>query len=146
MKQQRKKVESESGSEPLALAFAPDEDGDGSVHFGDVVVAPAAWGDPAAFGTVPVTFELPVAVTSGGQPLFITISDAEFQGSVDALGLVDPITLHGQLSVDDIVRAAVELAGFDEAGTLALLAGVWGFDPAQPPDWVPIEAALDVAP
>ena len=33
----------------------------------------------------------------------------------------------------------------DEAGTLALLGGVWGFDPADPPQWVPIVAELTVS-
>ncbi|MCA9710616.1 MAG: hypothetical protein KDK70_32540, partial [Myxococcales bacterium] len=129
-------------AEPMALVFAPDEDADGSVAFDQLVHASVMSGGPADFVTVPVTFALPVALASGGQPLTITVADAVLRGHVDADGLADPVVLDGQLSVDDIVHAAVALAGFDEAGTLALLAGVWGFDPADPPAWVPIEAAL----
>lgn len=131
--------------EPAALVFAPDGDGDGSVRFDELVYAQVIEGDAAAFRTARVELELPVALGSGGgEPLSITVAEAELSGSVDANGLVHPVTLDGQLSVDDIVRAAIELAGFDEAGTLALLGGVWGFDPANPPQWVPIVAELAV--
>ncbi|WP_266219482.1 hypothetical protein [Paraliomyxa miuraensis] len=130
--------------QPQALAFAPDRDGDGSVGFDDVVYAPVVEGDASAFRTALVSFDLPVGATSGGQELHITIAQAELSGSVGAEGIANPVVLDGQLSVDDIVTAAIELAGFDEAGTLALLGGVWGFDPANPPQWVPIEAELTV--
>jgi len=132
--------------EPEALAFGPDPDGDGSVRFAELTYAPVVSGDAAAFDTARVTFELPVGSTAGGQPLTITIGDAELSGSVDEAGVVHPLVLEGQISVDDIVTAAIELAGFDEAGTLALLGGVWGFDPQEPPEWVPLEAELTVEP
>ncbi len=131
-------------AEPEALAFAPDPEADGSVGFADVVYAPVVAGDAAAFRTAYVGFELPVGKTSGGQPLTITMAQVELSGSVDATGIVHPLVLDGQMSVDDIVAAAIALGGFDEAGTLALLAGVWGFDPSRPPEWVPIEAELTV--
>lgn len=130
--------------DPMALVLAPDEDGDGSVGFEDLVYAPVVSGDATAFRTAAIGFELPVALSSGGEPLFITIAEAELSGQVNAMGIVDPVVLDGQISVDDIVHAAIELAGFDEAGTLALLGGVWGFDPAHPPQWVPIEAELAI--
>ncbi len=130
--------------EPMALVMAPDDDGDGSVGFDQLVHAPVSAGDAAGFRTVPVSFELPVALSSGGEPLFITIAQAELSGTVDESGIVHPVVLDGQISVDDIVQAAIVLAGFDEAGTLALLGGVWGFDPAQPPEWVPLVAELTI--
>jgi hypothetical protein len=130
--------------EPAALVVAPDGDGDGSVSHVDLVHAPVVEGDAIAFRTAPVGFPLPVGRTAGGKPLTIAIENAELSGSVGATGIVSPVVLEGQLSVDDIVTAAIELAGFDEAGTLALLGGVWGFDPADPPEWVPIEAELTI--
>lgn len=130
--------------DPAALVLAPDGDGDGSVGYADLVHAPVVEGDAAAFRTAAVRFELPVGTTAGGKALTITIAQAELSGSVDAAGIVHPLVLDGQLEVADIVTAAIELAGFDEAGTLALLGGVWGFDPAQPPEWVAIEAELTV--
>lgn len=130
--------------EPAALVLAPDGDGDGSVSHVDVVHAKVVEGGAAGFRTERVGFELPVGRTAGGKLLTITIAEAELSGSVDAAGLVHPVVLDGQLEVGDIVAAAIELAGFDEAGTLALLGGVWGFDPASPPEWVPLEAELTV--
>jgi hypothetical protein len=108
------------------------------------VYAAVTSGDAAGFRTAQVGFELPVGMTAGGQALTITIEQAELSGSVDGTTLLHPVVLEGQLSVEDIVTAAIELGGFDEAGTLALLGGVWGFDPADPPEWVPIEAELTV--
>lgn len=131
--------------EPMALVLAPDGDGDGSVRFDELVYAQVVQGDEAGFDTAPVELELPVALSSGGTALTITVGQAVLSGRLDADGLVSPITLDGQLRVDDIVKAAIELAGFDEAGTLALLGGVWGFDPADPPQWVPIVAELTVS-
>ena len=106
--------------------------------------AAVAEGEATGFRSEPVGFPLPVGRTSGGKPLTIEIAQAKLSGSVGATGIVSPVVLEGQLSVDDIVTAAIELAGFDEAGTLALLGGVWGFDPADPPEWVPIEAELTI--
>src|SRR5690606_8636241 len=76
--------------EPEALAFGPDPDGDGSVRFAELTYAPVVSGDAAAFDTARVTFELPVGSTAGGQPLTITIGDAELSGSVDEAGVVHP--------------------------------------------------------
>lgn len=130
--------------EPAALVLGPDDDGDGSVSHADLVYAPVVEGDPAAFRTAAVGFPLPVGRTAGGELLTIAVANAELSGSVGATGIVSPVVLEGQLSVADIVTAGIELAGFDEAGTLALLGGVWGFDPADPPEWVPIEAELTI--
>jgi len=136
--------EAETPEQIAALVFAPDGDGDGSVGYADLVHATVVEGDATAFRTEPVGFPLPVGRTSGGKPLTIAIAEAELSGSIGATGIVSPVVLEGQLSVDDIVTVAIELAGFDEAGTLALLGGLWGFDPAEPPEWVPIEAELTI--
>ena len=34
--------------------------------------------------------------------------------------------------------------GLEAPFPVALLGGVWGFDPADPPEWVPIEAELTI--
>jgi hypothetical protein len=130
--------------EPAALVFAPDGDGDGSVSHADLVYAAVVEGDAMGFYTAAVAFELPVGRTPGGKPLTITVAGAELSGAVDLGGVVHPLVLEGYLEVADIVTAATELAGFDETGTLALLGGVWGFDPADPPQWVEIEAELTI--
>ncbi len=128
--------------QPAALVFAPDDDGDGSVDHERLVYAQVTEGDAAGFITARVTFELPVALSSGGDPLSITVSEATFAGRVEGGALVDPVVLEAQLSIDDIVAAAIELAGFDEVGTLELLGGIWGFDPANPPETAPMLAEL----
>jgi hypothetical protein len=127
---------------PEALVFAPDPDADGSVAFDRLVKAPVARREAQEFSTEPVTFDLPVAVGSGGTRLSITLSRVVLHGRLEAGRRVGALSIEGELSVEDLVTAAIELAGFDEAGTLKILGGVWGFDPDVPPKWLPIEAAL----
>ncbi len=52
--------------------------------------------------------------------------------------------LEGRLSVTDLIDALVTLAGFEPTGAAETLAGVLGFDPANPPDDVPFRATLTV--
>ena len=42
----------------------------------------------------------------------------------------------------DLVDALVALAGFEAGGAAETLAGILGFDPADPPESVPFEATL----
>ncbi|MCH9682828.1 MAG: hypothetical protein K0V04_15435 [Deltaproteobacteria bacterium] len=130
--------------DPAALAMAPDPDGDGSVAYDVLTYAPVVEGDANGFRTAPIAFDLPVALGSGSQTLYISIAEAELSGRIEDETVVSPVTLDGQISVEDIVDAAIELAGFDEAGTLALLGDVWGFDPANPPAWVPLVVELTI--
>jgi hypothetical protein len=128
--------------EPAALVFAPDPDADGSVAFDRLVHAPVARHDAKGFRTEPVTFDLPVAVGSGGTRLAITLSQVVLRGHLEAGRRVRGLAIEAQISVDDLVAAAIELAAFDEPGILVLLGRMWGFDPKAPPRWVPIEAEL----
>jgi len=131
--------------DPPALVFAPDVDRDGQVAFEDLVVAPVAQGDRAGFRTAPITFELPVSLASGGSPLFITLSNAVLRGRVGPQGLVHPLRIEAEISIEDIVAAAEALAGFDERGMHALLAGMFGFDASAVPETAPIAAELHLA-
>jgi hypothetical protein len=133
-------------TEPDALVLAPDADADGSVPFDALVHAPIAHHDAKGFATVPITFDLPVALGSGGTRLSITLSSAVLRGRIEAGRLVDPLTIEGEISIDDIVLAAIELAGFDERGTHLLLARIWGFDARDPPKTAPITAELRLEP
>ncbi len=131
-------------SEPDALVFATDEDDDGSVDHQRVVYA-AATLDGDAFETAEVAFTIPVS-TSGGDEVEVQLSQVVLSGELAGGVIGDPIHLLGQISVDDLVAALVILAGFDEAGSLLLLAGLLDFDADNPPDTVPVEALLDVQP
>ena len=132
--------------EPAALVLAPDADADGSVPFDRLVRAPIARRTAKGFTTEPVTFDLPVALGSGGTRLSITLSEVVLRGRLEAGRLVAPLTIEGQISIDDIVHAAIELAGFDERGTHMLLSRIWGFDASAPPKTAPIEAELRLEP
>ena len=56
----------------------------------------------------------------------------------------DTVKLTGKMALDDLVKALIGLAGFDEKGALKTLSGILGFDPAKPPATVPFEGSLAV--
>lgn len=121
------------------LVIAVDDDDDGVVEHDatfvtDVVVA------AGQFTATPITLEIPVALGSGGLPVAVTLRAAVFSGASNSDGFGDAIDAEGEIEIDDLVRALVELAGFDEQGALDTLASLLGFDAASPPATVPFAA------
>ena len=129
--------------EPEAIAFAVDPDDDGSVDFQRVVRGLTTSSSDTTFETEPVAFSIPVS-TSGGGTVEVELTEVVLSGEHVEGVLVDPVGLVGRISVQDLVEALVELAGFDETGSLELLSGLLDFDPANPPDTVPVEALLTI--
>ena len=130
----------------VSVVVAPDPEDDGSVRFDALAHAPVETGDAQAFETAPISLTVPVALSSGGSALSIGLSQTVISGAAGAEGLSDPVTMTGRISVDDLVLALRELAGFDEAGALQTLSGILGFDPTDPPATVPFTAEFSVAP
>lgn len=131
-------------SDPSALVVAPDADGDGSVLYTDLVRAREVSRVGDVITTEPVMLGIPVATTSGGQPLKVGLSDTVITATVTPEGLADPVLMEGRISVADLVLALQELAGFDEKGALQTLSGILGFDPDDPPSTVPFAAEIVV--
>jgi len=128
-----------------ALVFGPDPDGDGEVAFDDLVAAPLA--DPASADIVtkPVDFTMPVPdPATGDTAVLLGLSAVVVSGPVKA-GVPTALRLKGQMSVTDLVKALIDLAGFDEKGALKTLSGVLGFDPAKPPKTVPFVGDVAIA-
>jgi hypothetical protein len=132
-----------AGEGAPGLAFAADLDENGSVAFDDVAFASASvMGD--AFAVGPLSYALPIALSSGGVALDIGISGMTLSGTVVGGVMQSPILLEGDLSLPDLVAALIELAGFDEQGSYATLAPILGFDADNPPATVPVAAQLTV--
>ncbi|MCA9699328.1 MAG: hypothetical protein KC431_17515, partial [Myxococcales bacterium] len=125
------------------LAFAADVDENGSVPFDAVRHAPATL-MAEAFVTSPVQYDLPIALSSGGEHLSVGVSDMVLAGTVSGGQLQSPLQLSGALSLPDLVAALIVLAGFDEAGAYQTLAPILGFDPADPPATVAVAADVTV--
>src|SRR5690606_35848116 len=121
-----------------------DADGDGSVLYTDLVRAREVSRVGDVITTEPVMLGIPVATTSGGQPLKVGLSDTVITATVTPEGLADPVLMEGRISVADLVLALQELAGFDEKGALQTLSGILGFDPDDPPSTVPFAAEIVV--
>ncbi|MEM6289941.1 MAG: hypothetical protein AAGA54_01710 [Myxococcota bacterium] len=127
------------------LAVGSDPNGDGVIAYDDLVLARLASGDASGFTTEPVGLTIPVE-RSGGTSLQVRLVDATLEGSVVRGALADPVVISGQIRVDDLVVAMIEVGGFDEAGALSTLAGILGFDPADPPATVPFRGEFEIEP
>ena len=62
-----------------------------------------------------------------------------------ATNLASPIHAAGEIAVDDVVDVAIALAQLDRPAAVAFIAGLFGFDPGNPPSTVPFGADLDVS-
>lgn len=122
-------------------ALLAEPGGRDSARFDEVVALTLEVADDA-IAAGPFSFALPIPDPSSGA----TAAEIGLSGLAltitrdgDALG---PATLGGELSVDDLVTALVELAGFEATGARQTLAGVLGFDPEEPPETVTFSATL----
>ncbi len=121
------------------LVIAHDGDDDGIVEH-DATFATSVVIEADGFTAAPITLDIPVALGSGGSPVAVTLRDTVFSGVSSSGTFTDAIDASGELDLDDLVRALVELAGFDEQGALDTLGSLLGFDPASPPVTVPFAA------
>ena len=130
-----------------ALCLGPDVDGDGQVWFGDVSVAPLASQVSDTFATAPFDLSLPVPDPATGQEaLRLRIAQVVLTGTREADGSLLKVTLSGGIVLEDLVKALMDLAGFDQPGALKTLSGVLGFDAAKPPETVPVAGDIAFGP
>ncbi|MEZ4224880.1 MAG: hypothetical protein R3B13_28260 [Polyangiaceae bacterium] len=121
-----------------SLAIVPETRPDGKLDFRRVVIAKRGAG--AGFQTEPMSFLLPI-VAPGGTAVAADVHVQKFVVRTTE-DLAASAALAGELVLADVVQALIALAGYDEKGALATLAGVLGFDPASPPETVAFEATV----
>ena len=129
---------------PATLAFAPDLDGDGKAGYSQVIgVAVTTSG--SGFESRPVDFTMPIPDPSTGlKALTVRLTSTVVSGRFSSGLLTGPVTMKGQMSLQDLVTGLIQLAGFDEKGAYQTLAGILGFDPNKPPKTVEFEAELKI--
>ena len=136
------------GAKP-ALALAPDLEQDSKPSYRHVIHAPLDSAPPStggAFTTKAVDVQLPIpSPGSGGQAVTLGLKEMTLSGKLAANGAIQtPMRLAGKLVLKDLVKALVDLAGFDEKGAYQTLGGVLGFDPNKPPVSVKVAGDLKV--
>lgn len=131
------------GPEPRGLVWAADVDGDGVVPYSALALAPAAAGAGAGadFSTSPISLRVPLAF--GKRDRSMQMEQVVFRGAVQRGVIQSPVHMTGELVLDDVVGALIELAGYEREGALKTLGGLLGFDPAAPP--ASVRFAADVA-
>ncbi|MCB9638397.1 MAG: hypothetical protein H6727_05735 [Myxococcales bacterium] len=133
------------GTTPM-LVFGPDLSKDTQPLFSDIIAVPLK-ADAQGFSSDPITFAMPVPDPATGQrALSITLSEVTLRGDAQANTLQGKIEMQGQMSIDDLVNALIQLAGFDRKGALETLGSVLGFDPKAPPAGIPFKAEFPLEP
>jgi hypothetical protein len=127
------------GEKPL-IVLGPDLNKDGQPLFSDIVAIPIK-ADAQGFESDPTQITMPVPDPATGQrALSITLSEVVLRADAASIDLQGKITMQGKMSVDDLVNALIQLAGFDRKGALETLGGILGFDPKNPPSGIPFKA------
>jgi hypothetical protein len=123
------------GTEPQAIIFAPDLSGGGDPSFRHVFRVPLATRSGGRFTTAPVSLPLPIPNPgTGAQELTLEVTGLVLAGTItEKKGLASSVRLSGALSIADLVKALIDMAGFDEEGAHAVLGSVLGYDPKKPP-------------
>ena len=139
-------VLSGTGSSSGALVFGADLLKSGDPGYQDLVYAAFDSSSTAtAFTTKPVTVKMPFpSPAGGGQASRIGLADLTFKGSLTGGKLASPVRLEANMVLDDLVKILIDMAGFDKAGALKVLAGVLGFDVNKPPTSVKVVGDLKV--
>jgi hypothetical protein len=128
------------------FAVGSDPTGRAVLRFEQVATTALMTGD-VAFATEPVDLRVelsgPGATASG---LEVRLAETVWTGTLVGALPASPIHLAGRLAVDDIVTVAEVLAGLDRQAALEFIAGLFGFDPNDPPELLPFRADLAVQP
>ena len=131
-----------NGNARLALLVEPG--GADTANFSDVVVSELTVTDGALTSRA-FDLALPIPDPSTGKvALSVGLTATTLSGPLAAFEDGGDLLLTGRLSVDDLVEALVELAGFEPVGAIETLSGILGFDPQNPPADVPFSATLTV--
>lgn len=123
------------------LAVATDPTGGGELGFDEVALWTLERGGDGSFATAPAELVLELSGVGGtATGLLVHVRDAIWSGILGG----NAFDLAGDLVLEDVVAAAVELAGLDHAAAVGFLSGLFGFDPSDPPETVAIEGTLPI--
>jgi hypothetical protein len=128
------------------FAVGADPTGQAMLHF-DEIGTGALSVDGAAFRTVPIDLNVELSGPGGtASGLRVRLAETVWTGTFEGAAPASPIHLAGRLSIDDIVGVVEVLAGLDRETAVAFIAGLFGFDPNDPPELLPFRADLAVQP
>lgn len=125
------------------LALATDATGKGDLDWTKVTTASLERASDGRFTTAAVDFDVELS-GAGARPSgrFVGLRQATFRGAIDPEGIVSPITMDAEIVIADVVDVLEVLGGFPEAQAVQFVAGIFGFDPANPPATAPFRGEL----
>lgn len=133
------------GATDATLSLATDPTGKANLAWTRVTTAAMSVALDGAFTTDAVDFEVELS-GGGGTPSgeLVGLVDAVFTGKVTETGFASPITMDARIVVRDVVNVLQKLGGFPAEQALQFVAGIFGFDPATPPETAPFRGTLIV--
>ncbi len=127
------------------FAVGTDPTGQRDFRFDQVTTSALTRASDRTFSTAPAAYRLELSGVGGVRTgLYVRLAGATWTGALDGTTVLSPLHLAGSINVLDIADVAVVLAGLDRPAAIAFVAGLFGFDPENPPDTVPFQAELAV--
>jgi hypothetical protein len=127
------------------LAVATDATGMGDFNFDGVVTSALVRNLDGTFASAAADYTLELSGVGGTHTgLIVHLVNTSLSGALSGTVFVGPAHLAGEINVLDVADAAAVLAGLDRPAAIAFVAGLFGFDPNDPPETVPFQAELGV--
>jgi hypothetical protein len=121
-----------------SLAVAADPTASAAFAFDEVAVAALAWSGAGAFESAPLDLDAELTGPGGGPSgSFVGLRDAVFRGTLSGDRISPVLEMSARIVVADVAGVLRNLGGLDEAAAYDLLAGIFDFDPAAPPETAP---------
>lgn len=126
------------------LAIGTDPTNRAQLDFANVVVS-AVSGSDGLVSAEPVELEVELADLAGGPSgQFVRLRNARLTTTLAAGTFAAPIDVTADIVVEDVVAVLVKLAGFDRPAALGFVAGLFGFEPANPPETAEFRGSFPV--
>jgi len=116
------------------FAIGIDPGGRANLDFARVVVGPLMPGDLTSFiGPVDLEVEL-TGLDGGASGQFVHLRNARLTAILLGDAFMGPIGMTADIVVEDVVAVLMRVGNFDRPAALDFVAGLFGFDPASPPE------------
>ncbi len=130
-----------------AIAVAADPTASAAFRFDDVAVATIGWAADGTFAGDRLDLDAELtAPGGGGSGSYVGLRDVEFHGSVAAGAIAPVLEMRARIVVADVAGVLRALGGLDEVAAFELLAGIFDFDPSDPPETAPFVGQFRVDP
>ena len=125
------------------FAVGTDPTGKADFNFDGVVTTGVTRSPDGTFASAPANFTVELSGVGGTHTgLTVRLVNTAWSGTISGTTVASPLTVAGDINVLDVADVAVVLGGLDRPAAIGFVAGLFGFDPENPPETVPFRADL----